>query len=45
VTIAALAHGERRAGAEALNCFCERYRLDRGERILIAWLSRQGLAV
>jgi hypothetical protein len=45
VTIAVLAHGERRAGAEAVICLCERDRLDRGERILIAWVSRQGVAV
>ena len=32
-------------GRAGLICLCERYRLDRGERILIAWLSRQGLAV
>ena len=44
-SIAALSHGERRVGAEALICLCERYRLDRGERILSEWLSRQGLAV
>jgi hypothetical protein len=43
--IAALAHGERRAGAEALICLCERFKLERGERILAGWLDRHGLAV
>lgn len=43
--IAALSKGERRAGAEALICLCERYNLHGGERILTAWLTRHGLAV
>ncbi len=43
--ISALQAGERRAGAEALICLCDRYQLDRGERILTGWLQRQGLAV
>jgi hypothetical protein len=43
--IAALGGGERRAGAEALICLCERYKLTRGERILTNWLERHGLAV
>ena len=43
--IAALSRGERRAGAEALICLCERYKLQRGERILTGWLQRHGLAV
>lgn len=43
--ITALGRGERRAGAEALVCLCERYRLKRGERILTDWLERHGLAV
>ena len=43
--ISALGVGERRAGAEALICLCERYELDRGERILTGWLQRQGFAV
>ena len=42
--ISTLGVGERRAGAEALICLCERYQLDRGERILTSWLQRQGLA-
>lgn len=44
-SIAALGRGERRAGAEALICLCERYGLDRGEQVLTDWLTRQGLAV
>jgi hypothetical protein len=43
--IAALARGERRAGAEALICLSRRYKLDRGARILTRWLERHGLAV
>jgi hypothetical protein len=41
--IAALSRGEQRAGAEALICLCERYKLDRGERILNGWIDRHGL--
>jgi hypothetical protein len=40
-----IGRGERRAGAEALICLCERYKLPRGERILTDWLNRHGLAV
>jgi hypothetical protein len=43
--IAALSRGEQRAGAEALICLCDRYKLDRGERILTGWLERHGLGV
>ena len=43
--IAALARGERRAGAEALICLSEKYRVERGERILTGWLERHGLAL
>lgn len=43
--IAALGRGEPRAGAEALICLCERYKLDRGERILTSWLSQHGFTV
>jgi hypothetical protein len=42
---AALGRGEQRAGAEALICLCERYKLDRGERILTTWLERRGLGI
>jgi hypothetical protein len=41
--IATLGNGDRRAGAEALICLCERYKLERGERILTAWMEQQGL--
>jgi hypothetical protein len=42
-SLGALAHGDRRAGAQTLIELCARYRLPRGETILTGWLDRHGL--
>lgn len=42
-SLGALQSGDRRAGAETLIELCAGYRLPRVERILTAWLDRQGL--
>jgi hypothetical protein len=42
-SLAALQHGNQRAGAECLIELCARYQLPRVERILTDWLTRHGL--